>query len=141
MDRIFVYNFNFAIARENRSQLGNITINKDGELKLSPTIVKSLSTSELSELSQRAIRAYALLITGNADTPFFTFKIKKGVDRYTVIKKVFEKETCIGHILYNTKKLTFQNDTPEYIRNLCVEQLNDAHETDFYYRGAHYDGD
>lgn len=141
MNRIFIYNFNFAIARENRNQLGTVAISKNGELKLSPTISKSLSTCELVELCKRAMQAYVILTTGDPNIPMINFLLEKTTDRYHIIQKLLNKETCIGHILYKNKKLTFKGDVPEYIRYLCVEQLNDAHETDFYYHGAHYGKD
>lgn len=136
-----ICNYNFAIALDGLGQLGTISISKKGELNVSPGITKALSDDEITEMSNRALMAYSILKTGKVTNSLFDFKITKGLDRYAVKQVMLGKEIFIGCILYKDKRLIFQDDVPEYIRNLCIKKLNDKHLTDFYYHGAHYDGD
>lgn len=141
MTNRLIYNFNFAVAdEETRQQLGTVTITKEGDLKVSPTVVKRLYTEELVKLCQDVLDAYSILKTGRIDSGIFSFTLQKGKDRYHVQQKVLDKKYIIGCILIRDKRLIFDSDVPEYIRMLCIEILNKQHETDFYYQGSHYDG-
>lgn len=137
MEEIFIYNLNFAIARNNRHQIGTITINKSGELKVSPSVVKAFDPEQLAELSRRALDAYSLLLTGKVDRTLFSFSLRKGYDRFTVINTVKGKEKCIGYILNKNHHLNFESDVPSYIRCLCVQELKEK-KIRFYYSGKYY---
>lgn len=137
MEEIFIYNLNFAIAKNNRHQIGTISINKSGELKLSPSVVKAFNEEQLAELSRRVLDAYSLLLTGTVDRSLFSFSLKRGFDRYTVIYTIKGKENCIGYILDKNHHLNFQSNVPSYIRYLCVHELK-GKKIRFYYSGKYY---
>lgn len=137
MKEIFIYNFNFVIAKENKQQIGTVSINKDGELKISPSILKAFTDEEVAEIARRALNAYSILLTGKVDADLFSFTLRKSFDRHSIIYKVKGKKKFIGFLLDKNQHLVFEQDVPSYIRLLCVQSLKEQN-VRFYYNGKFY---
>lgn len=134
---MFIYNLNSSIAKENRQQLGTVTVTKNGELKVSPNIVKSLTEDELADLSRRSLDAFSVLLTGTVNKEMFSFYFLPKYDRTSVIYFWMGNKRCIGHILKKNYHLNFESDVPACIRALCTKELNEK-KIRYYYNGSYH---
>lgn len=134
---MFIYNLNSSIAKENRQQLGTVTVTKNGELKVSPNIVKTLTTDKLADLSRRALDAFSVLNTGKVDKGMFSFSFIPRYDRTSIIYFQMGNKRCIGYILKKNYHLNFESDVPACIRALCMKELNEK-KIRYYYNGSYH---
>ena len=134
---MFIYNLNSSITKENRQQLGTVTVTKNGELKVSPNIVKSLTEDELADLSRRSLDAFSVLLTGTVNKEMFSFYFLPKYDRTSVIYFWMGNKRCIGHILKKNYHLNFESDVPACIRALCTKELNEK-KIRYYYNGSYH---
>lgn len=133
---MFIYNFNYAIANNNKQQLGTVTITKDGILKISPNVVRSLTESDLADISRRSLSAFYILKGGDPNQSPFSFTIEKKNDRDCIIYTFLDKSTCIASLLHKNYHLNFQSDIPMCLRALCMQELNNKG-IYYYYNGSY----
>ena len=129
-----ISNYNFLVLDKTRKPLGSISFTPDGDLKISKSLIESLTDAEILNLSQRALNSYKA-ITGKEP---MHFSLQDEGKFYKVIKRNLRRKVCIGKINKDNKELVFGPTIPIYLRTLCVQKLTLQNETEFVYNDRLY---
>lgn len=120
--------------------LGGVKINSDGKPTCDWTALNNLSKEQRKELEILTNKLTSFLEVCAVVKEEFVAKETKQKD-YKVIRRIGSEEAEVGVIRRDNKQLLFTNFMNEGKIEICLEQLNNQHLTDFYYGGCHYDGD
>ena len=131
-----IQHFVFSVEKDNYT-LGDVTINKDFELKVSSNLVKILNDEQIALICRRAIDAYSIISTGKKSNTLYCFVVQSGVDRDYIIRSAKEFKECIGYIKHDNLRLSFEKHIPEYIRVFCVQELKKQN-ISFVYKRKRY---
>ena len=131
-----IQHFVFSV-EENNYTLGDVTINKNFELKVSSNLVKTLNDEQLALICRRAIDAYSIASTGRKSNTLYYFVVQAGVDRDYITRSAKGLKDCIGYIRHSNLRLSFEKHIPEYIRVFCVQELK-KQKISFIYKRKRY---
>ncbi len=120
--------------------LGGVKINPDGKPTCDWAALNNLSNEQRKELETLTKKLTEFLEVCAVAKEEFVAKETKQKD-YKVIRKIGGEEAEVGMIRRDNKQLLFTSFMNEAEIQICLEQLNNQHITDFYYGGYHYDGD
>ena len=120
--------------------LGGVKINPDGKPTCDWAALNNLSNEQRKELETLTKKLTEFLEVCAVAKEEFVAKETKQKD-YKVIRKIGGEEAEVGMIRRDNKQLLFTSFMNEAEIQICLEQLDNQHITDFYYGGYHYDGD
>lgn len=120
---------------------GNVKIKPDGTNQCDWNMLNTFTQEQRKELDKLTKNLVEFLeICAVEDEKYFI--VKGGMkENIKVMRKMGDQEAQVGMIRRDNHTLVFTALLNEGEIQMCIEQLNLKHETDFYYGGAHYDGD
>lgn len=124
----------------NGVNLGLIKIGSTGRNTCSLNVLNYLSNEEKKELDKLTQNLASFLETCSFAKQEYLVRKDTVTRNYRVIRKMGDQEADVAVIQWDNKQLYFVYQLNEGETQLCLQQINAKHVTDFYYRGDYYDG-
>lgn len=124
----------------NGVNLGPIKIDSNGRNICNLNLLNFLSNEEKKELDKLTQNLASFLETCSFAKQEYFVRKDTVTRNYRVIRKMGDQEADVAVIQWDSKQLFFVYNLNEGETQLCLQQINAKHVTDFYYGGVHYDG-
>ena len=120
---------------------GIVKIKADGSNQCDWNVLNNLTQEQRKELDRLTKNLVDFLAVCSVEKEEYFLVMGEKKDNIKVVRKIGEQKSQVGIIRRDNHVLVFTTLLNEGEIELCIEQINDQHMTDFYYGGDHYDGD